>query len=850
MPSKLTLFAVPLVVALGSRLVGQCTLTWSGNPQPQLSGRAICSTLWDPDGAGPLPQRLVVGGSNLLGGSQLLGTHQPSSHGVMTWDGSVWQPLGSGLGIQGFSSVRALTVLNGDLYAGGIFSLLGGPSNVGRWDGAAWQSVGSGGPTNFTNGVAELVTWNGLLVAATNFYNGSTGTPILWTWNGTAWTMLPQGPTLGEAEHMISYAGELIVAGRVSPLTSNQSAVARWNGVSWALPILTQGWIHSLATRTSLAVGGASTLFVGGSFTGIGSTSHRYLARTNGGPTFAWSSVGNPTHWVGSIQVHNSGLTDYLVAAETGDPAAPMKRYSTATGAWTTLGTSGTPRLSALARYAGSYHGLSLTDESGACRRYDGLQWVPVNGPGIVGEVLAATRSGNDIVLGGDFPTISGVAMNGIALWNGTTFAPLGSGLSGASVDALVTLDNGDIVAGGSFSAAGGSPASNVARWNGTTWSAMGTGLSAPVHALVKMPNGDVIAGGEFAQAGGVYVGRVARWDGSAWMPMAPLDFGFFDDVLALAVSSNGALFAGGRFTIASGVACQHIARWSGAQWLSVNGGVNGDVHGIAGRPNGDMVMVGAFSQAGALTVDRCARWNGGTWFSMGAASGNAGPVRAVHVLPNGEVIAGRGFHQPNVSLDHGISRWTGSTWVAMNYLSGASSEAVDLRVIMQRADGDLIVGGHFSTAGNTMAWSLASLRSSCMPEAVPYGAGCASAAGPLTIAATTLPFVGAEYRTTTTNVAPLSLCFGVIGFSQTNLPLAQLLPEGQPGCSLLASADITMLLTNGPGTAHSSLLLANSTALIGALLYQQTVPLEFDANAALVAVRASNALTVRIGWL
>jgi len=456
------------------------------------------------------------------------------------------------------------------------------------------------------------------------------------------------------------------------------------------------------------------------------------------------------------------------------------------------------------------------------------------------------------MVIGGTFAKISGATMNGIARWNGTTFTPLGTGMVGSSIDALVELDNGDIVAGGNFVAAGGVAVNHVARWNGTTWSPMGNGFDGPVHALCKMPNGDVIAGGAFTQEVGapVLCSHVARWNGSSWSPMS---FGMNDDVLALVVKSDGTLIAGGRFTqtMTTMFSLYYVARWTGTQWAGLGAAMNAPVHGLAARPNGDIVAVGEFTQASLQSVDRIARWNGSSWLPMGAASGNPGAVRAVHALANGDILAGRAFFQPGGATDTGISRWNGSTWIAFSYLtSHLTSVPVEVRTIVQRADGAVVLGGNFHVAGHTMAHSLATLHSTCMPTAVAYGTGCSSAAGPLVITADTLPWISASFRTTTTGVAPGSLCLGVIGFGQTNLPLGLLLAEGQPDCSLLAAPDLTLLLTNGPGTAHSSLALANSAALLGAQFHQQTIPFEFDAGGVLVAVRGSNALTATIGWL
>jgi hypothetical protein len=76
------------------------------------------------------------------------------------------------------------------------------------------------------------------------------------------------------------------------------------------------------------------------------------------------------------------------------------------------------------------------------------------------------------------------------------------------AVRSLTTLPNGDLVAAGDFSTAGGVAASRIARWNGSSWAPLGTGISSAslygLYAVTTMPNGDVVAGGYFTSAGGV----------------------------------------------------------------------------------------------------------------------------------------------------------------------------------------------------------------------------------------------------------------------------------------------------------------------------------------------------------
>ncbi|MFN8820975.1 MAG: hypothetical protein ACK5ZA_04480 [Betaproteobacteria bacterium] len=142
---------------------------------------------------------------------------------------------------------------------------------------------------------------------------------------------------------------------------------------------------------------------------------------------------------------------------------------------------------------------------------------------------LAALPNG-DLVAGGRFTSIGGVACNRIARWNGTAWSPLGLGTN-ADVQALTVLANGDLLAGGAFTTADGVTVNGIARWNGTAWQALGTGvdplvpLGSSVQAIAVLGNGDIVIAGSFQTIGGVTVNNIARWNGGAWSTVGTGDY-------------------------------------------------------------------------------------------------------------------------------------------------------------------------------------------------------------------------------------------------------------------------------------------------------------------------------------
>jgi hypothetical protein len=77
------------------------------------------TTTWDPNGAGPEPEPLVVGGGFATAGGV-------SANHIVRWNGTSWQPLEHGTD----SITLALTVHNGDLIAGGHVARAGGPGSA------------------------------------------------------------------------------------------------------------------------------------------------------------------------------------------------------------------------------------------------------------------------------------------------------------------------------------------------------------------------------------------------------------------------------------------------------------------------------------------------------------------------------------------------------------------------------------------------------------------------------------------------------------------------------------------------------------------------------------------------
>lgn len=169
-----------------------------------------------------------------------------------------------------------------------------------------------------------------------------------------------------------------------------------------------------------------------------------------------------------------------------------------------------------------------------------------------------------------------------LAVWDGSAWAAPPGGAVDGPVYELV-LDGTELLVGGAFSQVGGIAAASVAAYTGTQWRAMNFGDVA-VYALARDANDQLYAGGTFGLRFGE-TGGIARWSGTAWQLAAGgLGNGFIVGVATDLVKHGDSLYVGGCFRTAGGaeqapgaVASQGIARLDpGGQWHALDDGTKG----------------------------------------------------------------------------------------------------------------------------------------------------------------------------------------------------------------------------------------------------------------------------------
>jgi trimeric autotransporter adhesin len=481
---------------------------------------------------------------------------------------------------------------------------------------------------------------------------------------------------------------------------TSQSCIPSWSPGSGVPGVA--GPVRSLVRLPGS--GNSSWLLVGGNFQVVGSSVIRsitfYDPVTRGTIPLGAGLQGNV---VSILPLSNGQVLAGGSFSFPGGATVDVARWNGAE--WQAMGTGFSAYTTALTQLtngdvvaSGLSPGLAV---AGQIVRWNG-QWFPLAVADAAVHALLAMPNG-DLIAAGKFTSISGIAANHIARWDGTSWSPLGSGTDGP-VNALTLLPNGEPVAGGDFAFAGGVAASQVARWNGTSWSAVGAGLAPAtggVLGLTTTPNGGLLATGRYGFAGGDF-GGVARWDGLSWQALG--NHGGFGEVFTAAALPNGDIVAGGTLGGIGGISAYGIAVWNGTSWRRALDGDNSYIADIARLPSGRSVLVGEFVPFHGIEEADVVLFDGMHYTALpGSASG--GLVHAVAVMPNGDIVIGGDFTAMGGVPAARVARWNGTAWTALG--SGFNTAVWDLLV---DGNGDLLAAGGLPSIGvarwNGVAWS------------------------------------------------------------------------------------------------------------------------------------------------
>jgi hypothetical protein len=588
-------------------------------------------TTWRPlaQGVSDSIQALEVhAGSLFVGGSFQTVGPGISSPGVARWNGSVWSAVSSSLSTN--ATVYALRSFRNNLYAGGNFTSLGGvnATSLAVWNNTSWAAFGQPNGT-----VRDLDAFTGLAITQDRLFIAGDFSTInaqsigrFAIWNPSAGTWATAGtPPAGLLEEFIvrpsgisSYQLSAIFGGRLFSLISGTwtligdttlpgnsfgTALAIYNG-QWAIGRTDQEFDASVKLLnnnvwTNTAGPGAPgylTVVADAGGGAVIATALMPATQTTSALNIVVRREPNADTWtqLGGIfaNANNNNPTSMVYAL-----ASMPNGDVVAGGVFTSIG--GVSR-SYIARWDGTswnamgsnsnfvvYDLLPMPNGDlyaatvGGMMRWDGSAWTSV-GVGIAGTdtfgYRLAKHPSGDVILAGRFATVNnGGIVNNIARWNGTNWAPIGSGLplqSDEFVASIAVASDGRIAACVNRRSSTSPGRSTIYFWDNTFWRVIATqlppSLAAPVYAVEFLPDGDLVVMGIFESFQSTPANSIARWNGS-WSAFSPEGItrrdifgsmipgsGFVEDATLL---STGDLVVGGDFTQVDNLVSTHFAR-------------------------------------------------------------------------------------------------------------------------------------------------------------------------------------------------------------------------------------------------------------------------------------------------
>jgi hypothetical protein len=336
---------------------------------------------------------------------------------------------------------------------------------------------------------------------------------------------------------------------------------------------------------------------------------------------------------------------------------------------------------------------------------------------GEVQDIVAWDDGGGEDI----YATGNGSLFDDIARWDGSSWTPLGEGLSSEAY-CLVVHDDGageSLWAGGLFLSAGGKAAKRIARWDGGEWFPTGVGLATTAFAMCSSAVGGspalyvVHPGWTPGETGET---KLARWQGGAWSSFGDAGSANVQALVEFDDGSGPALYLGGSFSSIDGVPANSIAKFDGTSWSDVGGGVNSLIYDLDVVDDGSgpaLWACGIFTLAGGVAVNKVARWDGSSWSDVGGGLPGSGSAWEIEEYDSGsgpEVYVAGNFNTLGGSAGDRIARWDGSSWGPVGAgISGSTARA--LAVFDDGTGAKLIAGGVFASASgvantnNLAAW-------------------------------------------------------------------------------------------------------------------------------------------------
>ncbi len=350
------------------------------------------------------------------------------------WDSTIspFRELQSNSDIKSMITTNDSAIIIGGYLLGSIAESLGLKRIIIYKEGI-WSSLNK--PISEPNGIVNcLLIKNNELYVAGNFDSvGNKRARSITKWNGSSWDTLGGGVN-GVITSMKIFENQLYVAGRFDSAGNIKAKnIASWNGTNWIAlgkgirGIIDKDYQFKTTEYVNTMLVSESNLFVAGVFDSAGEFSAKNISKWNG---VNWSAIGGglngPVNCIEKIgkTIFIGGEYDTINSTIR---AISISKWDSVNG-WANLGT-------------GPKH------------------------PGIVGVTsINSMKSVNGkLYIGGYFTSISDTIANYIAIWNGSKWGRLGSGLDDAPYS--IEVGKTGLFVSGSFRKAGNINSSAIAKW-------------------------------------------------------------------------------------------------------------------------------------------------------------------------------------------------------------------------------------------------------------------------------------------------------------------------------------------------------------------------------------------------
>ncbi|MCX6856166.1 MAG: choice-of-anchor D domain-containing protein [Verrucomicrobia bacterium] len=298
----------------------------------------------------------------------------------------------------------------------------------------------------------------------------------------------------------------------------------------------------------------------------------------------------------------------------------------------------------------------------------------------VVGSYVMATAVQPDgkTIIAGSFSSVLGQPRNNIARLNadGTLDSDFNPNANNIVYSVAVQAD-GKILLGGNFTSVGGVGRNRIAgvAANGTLDAGFNPNASGPVYCVAVQGDGKILLGGDFSSVGGVARNRIARVTADGTLDAA-FNLNASGTVYSVVVQVDGKILLGGQFTSVGGTGRNNIARVAADGTLDTgfNPNASGPVYSVTVQMDGNILLDGQFTSVGGTARNSIAGVAVDGTLDLGFNPNASGAV--YRVAADGTLDAGF-----NLNMGH----------ISNNVFS-----------VAVQADGQILLGGDFTTVGGT----------------------------------------------------------------------------------------------------------------------------------------------------